>query len=205
MNCKAHVTFLNAAGPGFRCDWHGQRGPPRCARSARGHFAGLRGGGRRLTTAHSRHTAFPPSKKRARRRTDEDIRRGRETRGRQAVQRRALVAVWNGAILAESRDYEFMDGRFWFPAGDVRWELLRESGATRHHNPVGLTRLYDVEVRRGRRVARNRRAAARFDDTVKKPWETLRGFTFFWKGVDVRAKREGEGEEGGRADCPVAE
>lgn len=142
--------------------------------------------------AHSRRTQAASSKRRPRRKTDAEIRRGRETRERKAVPRRPVVAVWNGAVLAESRDYEFLDGRFWFPGGDVRWALLRDSGETRNHNPVGLVRMYDVEVPQGGRLWRNRRAAVCFDDAIKKPWDVMRGFVSFWKGVTVRDKLEGD-------------
>lgn len=128
--------------------------------------------------------------------------RGRDSRARSATRRRPLVALWSGAVLAESRDYEFLDGRFYFPGCDVRWEFLRENGRTRFQNPVGLTRFYDVEVEQGKRKLRNRCAGVRFDEELRRPWEGMRGFVCFWKGVAVVAKpAELEGRSGGKGEC----
>lgn len=149
-----------------------------------------------LARVHEQRAASSASgKKKPRRKTGVDILRGRDSRARQPRTRTALVAMWCGVVLAESAEYEFLDGRFYFPGTHVRWEKLRENGRTRFQNPVGLVRLYDVEVRKGGRTIRNRSAVGRFDLELKRPWEVMKGYVCFSKGVKVFAKPRGFREE----------
>lgn len=132
------------------------------------------------------------------------------------------MAVWNGVILAESTEYEvrdvisgngnmpafcdeiltrilhgngqFLDGRFFFPPDSVRWELLKGNGKTRYLNPIGISNFYDIELPRGKRTLRNRCAVLRFGD-LRKPWNVMKGFCSFWKGVKVRAKAAERNDE----------
>lgn len=46
------------------------------------------------------------TQKKSRRKGPSDIERDRKSRGQKAMGRRPVIAQWNGAILAESSDYE---------------------------------------------------------------------------------------------------
>ncbi|MFC2018509.1 DUF427 domain-containing protein [Chloroflexota bacterium] len=35
-------------------------------------------------------------------------------------------AIWNGEILAESNDYETVEGNIYFPPSSVKWQYLKE-------------------------------------------------------------------------------
>ena len=39
-------------------------------------------------------------------------------------------AIWNGRVIAESSDYEVVEGNVYFPPGSVDRTLLRESSTT---------------------------------------------------------------------------
>lgn len=96
---------------------------------------------------------------------------------------------------------QFMDGRFLFPRESVRWEFIKKGNKTRHHNPVGRLGIHDIVKRdaRGRVLARNRGAVMSFQE-LKRPFDQLEGYTYFWKGVELKVRADGGGErfeEGG--------
>lgn len=93
-----------------------------------------------------------------------------------------------------------MDGRFFFPAESVGWEFIERGDKTRHHNPVGRLGIHDIVKRdaRGGVVARNRGAVMSFQ-RLKRPFEQLEGYTYFWKGVEIK-QRADVGGEGGEGD-----
>lgn len=205
---SAFVPHPHASGSGLRAHLHRSLRSPSLVRRRPRAFSpapAAREPCVALARVHERAAASASGKKKPRRKTGVDIMRERDSRARQPQTRRALVATWGGVVLAESAEYEFLDGRFYFPGGHVRWESLRENGRTRFHNPVGLVRLYDVEVRKGGRTIRNRSALARFDDELKRPWEVMKGYAYFWKGVKVFAKPTGFREERKEEDAVETE
>ena len=97
--------------------------------------------------------------------------------------RRVLRATLLGVVLAESLEYLFMDGRFYFPPGSVNDEFLQSSGEKRMFNPIGKATMYDVVIPKRIRL---RKAAWRFEDVRRGDggaWMRLTGHTAFWKGV----------------------
>eukprot|EP00166_Cyanidium_caldarium_P000674 ctg_126.g82 len=97
--------------------------------------------------------------------------------------RRVLRATLLGVVLAESLEYLFMDGRFYFPPGSVNDEYLQSSGEKRMFNPIGKATMYDVVIPKRIRL---RKAAWRFEDVRRGDggaWMRLTGHTAFWKGV----------------------
>jgi uncharacterized protein (DUF427 family) len=83
---------------------------------------------------------------------------------------------------------QFIEGRFYFPTGSVRWEFLVESGRTKTHNPIGTATYYDVVVPTNKgRSMQNREAAWSFVN-LKKHWAIMEGRTTFWKGVTISTK-----------------
>lgn len=74
----------------------------------------------------------------------------------------------------------------------MNWAFLERANATRHLNPIGRMRFYDVIVE-GRRLEKG---CMRFEG-LKRPYCDLEGFVCFWKGVCVDADRVArEGGEG---------
>lgn len=86
-----------------------------------------------------------------------------------------------------------MDGRFFFPAHSIRWEVLEANGVCKHHNPIGRAFIYDIVLRSesvkrlGAIILRNRGAVMSFAEP-KREWGAMRGYTGFWKGVKIMQK-----------------
>lgn len=136
-----------------------------------------------------------PGGKRKNRRTPHEISRDRTKRTKRTSYREQvrplLVASWNNIIIAQSSEYEFIDGRFLFPYSSVNWEYLEENKARRYINPMGQGYFYDI-VQRGpgenaKEIARNKCAVLSLQD-VKRHWKVLSGYTYFWKGVKLSSK-----------------
>lgn len=86
-----------------------------------------------------------------------------------------------------------MDGRFFFPAHSVRWDVIESNGAYKHHNPIGRAFIYDIVLRSesvkrfGAIILRNRGAVMSFTEP-KREWRAMQGYTGFLKGVKVMQK-----------------
>jgi len=108
--------------------------------------------------------------------------------------RRALQAILCGQVIAETYDYVFTDGRYYFPPGSVNDTFLIETEETRMMNPIGRARMMDIRVGH----VRIRRAAWRFFEVRRSDggvWTTLQNYTAFWKSVRLRfAPRNNAGD-----------
>lgn len=88
---------------------------------------------------------------------------------------------------------QFLDGRFFFPAHSVRWQVIESNGVYKHHNPIGRACMHDIVLRsesvkrRGAVVLRNRGAVMSFIET-RNEWRAMRGYTGFAKGVKIMQK-----------------
>jgi uncharacterized protein (DUF427 family) len=89
-------------------------------------------------------------------------------------------AVWNGVVIAESEEYEVVEGNIYFPPGSVKREHLRESD---HHTVCpwkGKARYYDVVV-----GAETNANAAWYYPEPSEGAKHIRDHVAFWKGVEV--------------------
>lgn len=89
-------------------------------------------------------------------------------------------ATWNGAVIAESDDYEVVEGNVYFPPGSVRWDHLHESAHTTACPRKGRAKYYDVEVD----GETNRNAAWSYREP-KEAAAKIKDYVAFWKGVSV--------------------
>ncbi|MBI2969989.1 MAG: DUF427 domain-containing protein [Gammaproteobacteria bacterium] len=89
-------------------------------------------------------------------------------------------AIWNGAIIAESDEYEIVEGNVYFPPDKVRREFLKDSGTHTTCPWKGVASYYDVEV--GGRVNRD---AAWFYPQPKEAVRNIQAYVAFWRGVEV--------------------
>ena len=90
------------------------------------------------------------------------------------------LAVWNGAVIAESNDVEKVDGYTYFPTDAVKLEYLQPSD---HHTVCpwkGTASYYDVVV--GGKVNKD---AAWYYPVPKEAALNVAGYIAFWKGVQV--------------------
>lgn len=88
---------------------------------------------------------------------------------------------------------QFLDGRFYFPSWSMRWGMLEDTGRRKYINPFGRAYVYDVVLRsqaakrRGHVILRNRGAVVTLRE-MKRGWEPMQDYSYFWKGVKVCAK-----------------
>lgn len=89
-------------------------------------------------------------------------------------------AVWQGQVLAESQDFEIVEGNIYFPPDSITEEFFEPS----EHRSVcpwkGTASYYHVVVD----GERNENAAWFYPET-KEAAANIKGHVAFWKGVTV--------------------
>lgn len=89
-------------------------------------------------------------------------------------------AVWNDETLAESGEYEFVEGNVYFPSASVKGEYLKE-GDRQYTCPwKGKARYYDVVVK----GQVNKNAAWSYPETTEAA-EYFKGYIAFGGGIEV--------------------
>jgi len=89
-------------------------------------------------------------------------------------------ATWKGAVLAESADYEVVEGNVYFPPAALRREYVRDSSTHTVCGWKGTASYYDVVV--GDEVNRD---ACWYYPATKEAARNIEGYYAFWKGVEV--------------------
>ncbi|MFN3927983.1 MAG: DUF427 domain-containing protein [Pseudanabaenaceae cyanobacterium] len=89
-------------------------------------------------------------------------------------------AEWNGAVLAESDQYELVEGNVYFPPDKVRMEYLKPSN-THTTCPWKGTASYYTAVVNGKE---NPDCAWYYPDP-KPAANNIKGYIAFWRGVTV--------------------
>ena len=89
-------------------------------------------------------------------------------------------ATWNGAVLAESKRCEVVEGNQYFPLEDVKRELLRPSSTHTTCSWKGEASYYDVVV--GDKLNKD---AAWFYPEPKEAAKQIKDRVAFWKGVQI--------------------
>lgn len=89
-------------------------------------------------------------------------------------------AVWNGQTLAESEDYELVEGNVYFPPKALFRQFLRSSDTTTVCGWKGEARYYDVVV-----DGEVDRDAAWYYPAPKQAAEHIKDHVAFWRGVEV--------------------
>ena len=89
-------------------------------------------------------------------------------------------ATWKGAVLAESEDYEIVEGNVYFPPAAMRRSELEPSSTVTHCPWKGDAHYYNVRV--GGDV--NRDAAWYYPDP-KPAAANIKDHVAFWRGVSV--------------------
>ncbi|HOF64562.1 MAG TPA: DUF427 domain-containing protein [Dermatophilaceae bacterium] len=91
-----------------------------------------------------------------------------------------MRAIWNDTVIAESDDTVVVEGNHYFPAADVRPEVLRISDTLTTCPWKGVASYYSIEVD----GQTNTDAAWYYMDPLPAA-EEIRGRIAFWKGVVV--------------------
>ena len=90
------------------------------------------------------------------------------------------TASWNGVTIAESGEYEVVEGNVYFPRSALREQYFAPSATTSVCGWKGTASYFDVIVN----GQKNRDAAWYYADP--KPAVTnIRGYVAFWRGVTV--------------------
>ena len=89
-------------------------------------------------------------------------------------------AIWNGAVLAESGQFEIVEGNVYFPPSALKREYFRPSDTHTTCPWKGVASYYHVEVN-----GEVNRDAAWFYPATKDAAKNIEGYVAFWRGVQV--------------------
>jgi uncharacterized protein (DUF427 family) len=89
-------------------------------------------------------------------------------------------ALWNNQIIAETENFESVDGNVYFPTGTVKADKLEPSDHTSFCPWKGMASYYDVVVD----GERNKNAAWYYPEPKEKALN-IKDHIAFWKGVTV--------------------
>ncbi len=93
-----------------------------------------------------------------------------------------MKAIWNGTVIAESKDTVVVEGNHYFPASSIHSEFFAQS-ATHSVCPwKGTASYYTVQV-----DGQTNPDAAWYYPTPKDAAKQIAGHVAFWKGVQVTA------------------
>ncbi len=89
-------------------------------------------------------------------------------------------AIWQGEVIAESDEFEIVEGNLYFPSGAIRSEFFESSA----HQSVcpwkGTASYYDIVV-----DGKRNESAAWFYPEPKEAAANIKDHVAFWKGVTV--------------------
>ena len=91
-----------------------------------------------------------------------------------------MRAIWNGQVIAESNDIEYVDGNAYFPRSAMRGEFYKDSRHTSICRWKGVARYWDLEV-----SGQVNQSAVWSYENPKTVVESIRERIAFWKGVKV--------------------
>ena len=89
-------------------------------------------------------------------------------------------AIFNGVVIAESNNYEIVDGNIYFPAAALKLEYFKESKQTSVCPWKGTASYFDVEAN-GKACAE----AAWYYPNPKQKASHIKGHVAFWREVSI--------------------
>ena len=89
-------------------------------------------------------------------------------------------AIWNGTVLAESDDYEVVEGNIYFPPDSISKDHFHKSPTETICSWKGTASYYDIVVNGDVNEGAAWYYAAPLEDAGN-----IRGYVAFWRGVDV--------------------
>lgn len=89
-------------------------------------------------------------------------------------------AIWNGAILAQTEDYEMVEGNVYFPPETIDPQYFRASSTHTICPWKGVASYYTVEV-----AGQVNTDAAWYYPDPKPAAANIKGYIAFWHGVKV--------------------
>ena len=92
-----------------------------------------------------------------------------------------VKAIWKDTVIAETKDYEVVDGNYYFPPDSVHVKYLQKSSKHTTCPWKGKASYYDIVV--DGEVNEN---AAWYYPTPKPKAENIKNYVAFWKGVEIQ-------------------
>ncbi|MGD1947890.1 MAG: DUF427 domain-containing protein [Croceivirga sp.] len=91
-----------------------------------------------------------------------------------------MKAIWNGKVLAESKETKVIEGNHYFPPESINTEFFKDS--TTHTNCPwkGVASYYTLEV-----DGKLNKDAAWYYPETKELAREIKGYVAFWKGVTI--------------------
>ncbi len=89
-------------------------------------------------------------------------------------------AIWNGAVLAESENYEAVEGNIYFPPDSINKDYFKDSDTHSTCPWKGEASYYDIQV-----DGKTNKDAAWYYPEPKEKAEKIKNHIAFWKGVEV--------------------
>ncbi len=96
-------------------------------------------------------------------------------------------AIWNGVVLAESDNYEMVEGNVYFPLGSVNWNYLKPGDRQYTCHWKGKAAYYDIVV--DDKIKKN--AAWNYPETTEAA-QYIKGYVAFEAGLsggDIQVER----------------
>jgi uncharacterized protein (DUF427 family) len=90
-------------------------------------------------------------------------------------------ATWNGAILAESNQYEIVEGNYYFPPDSINQEYFKKSNTETTCFWKGVANYYTIEVK-----GKENQDAAWYYPNPKPKAQNIKNYVAFWRGVEVK-------------------
>lgn len=91
-----------------------------------------------------------------------------------------MKAIWNGKVIAESKDTVIIEGNHYFPADSIKKDYFKPSNTQTTCHWKGTASYYNVDVE-----GKENKDAAWF---YQEPYELAKGIkdhVAFWRGVEV--------------------
>jgi len=89
-------------------------------------------------------------------------------------------AIWNDAVLAESDNFETVEGNIYFPSDSINKEYFKKSQTHSVCFWKGRASYYDIEV-----SGKTNKDAAWYYPVPESKAGNIKGHVAFWKGVEV--------------------
>ena len=89
-------------------------------------------------------------------------------------------ATWNGAVLADSKETETVEGNLYFPPASIDRQYFQDSPTHSTCPWKGLASYYNIVV-----SGQENKDAAWYYPDPKEAAKSIRGYIAFWKGVKI--------------------
>lgn len=92
-----------------------------------------------------------------------------------------VKAIWQGEIIAESKEFEIVEGNYYFPPDSIKKKFLRDSETHTICPWKGVASYYDVVVN-----GEVNKDAAWYYPEPKPAAKKIKDYVAFWKGISIQ-------------------